>query len=310
MNKKILLITILLTITTTGCTLSNAKAGIIVKSQPSGKVYINDKEVGRTPYENKELQPGYYVVKIKSEQGEWTSDKIRILENTIYSINQELAPNSTEQAGEKISIEKGKGITIVTMPSQVTVSLNGVKQGNSPYLIPTVPEGEHEITLEKEGYITRKIKIRTKKDYKVVIEAQLKKEKLANTTVPSPIPEDTAVPSPTKQSTLQTTTTTSTSPTATAAGTLKTSPLPTPAKNSPTPAPDTAQGTKTITVLTTPTGWLRVRDKASIDGKEIAKINQGETYEYIQQLETGWTQIVLEDGTQGYVASRYVKVNK
>ena len=71
-----------------------------------------------------------------------------------------------------------------------------------------------------------------------------------------------------------------------------------------------ALGDKTVTILPTPTGWLRVRSKPGTDGEEIAKVNTGEKYAYIEQLDTGWTQIVLTDGTKGYVASKYVKVDK
>jgi PEGA domain len=284
----------------TGCSLGKSKAGIIVKSNPAGNVFINDKEVGVSPYQDENMAPGSYTVRIKSESGEWTSNKIRILENTIYNINRELAVNSSEQAGENVSIEKGKGITVVTLPSQVEVSLDGQKQGNTPYLIPSASEGEHEILLTKEGYVSRKIKIRARDDYKIVIEAQLKKEGTA-TTQPSPTaaPSSTASASPSAKATATAKASASVTPKASASATPKAS-----------VAASTAPGANTVTILDTPTGWLRVRDKAGIEGKEIAKVNTNESFPYEEQLDSGWTLIVMADGTKGYVASRYVKVNK
>lgn len=279
----------------TGCTLGKSNAGLVVKSEPNGTVFINDKEVGRTPYENKQLKPGSYIVKITSDQGEWTSNKIRILDNTIYNINRELAVNSADQAGENVSIEKGKGITVVTIPSQVEVSMDGQKQGNTPYLIPSVSEGDHEITLTKEGFITRKIKIRARNEFKIVIEAQLKRSGSASPEAspsPSPTNEASSAPSSSAKASPSGKATPSAKPSATAAASK---------------APVSGQS---VTILDTPTGWLRVRDKAGIEGKEIAKVNTGETYEYKERLDSGWTLIVLEDGSEGYVASRYVKVNK
>jgi hypothetical protein len=303
MYKKISAL-LLITVILTGCSLSKSKAGIIVKSEPTGTVYINDKEVGKSPYQDENMAPGSYTVKIKSDSGEWTSNKIRILENTIFNINRELAPNSSEQAGENVSIEKGKGITLVTLPSQVEVSLDGQKQGNTPYLIPSTSEGEHEILLTKEGYLTRKIKIRTRNDYKIVIEATLKKEGISTATPSaSPTPTITSSSQPSIKPTATAKPTTTVSPNASASATPK-------SFATASPSSTTAPGPNTVTIQTTPTGWLRVRDKAGIEGKEIAKVNTGETYPYDEQLDSGWTQITLTDGTKGYVASRYVKVNK
>jgi len=302
MFKKALSL-IILSLLLSSCTLGKSNAGLIVKSQPNGTVFLNDKEVGKTPYENKELQPGSYTVKVTSSSGEWTSNKIRILENTVYNINRELATNAANQAGENVSIEKGKGITVVTIPSQVEVSLDGQKQGNTPYLIPSVSPGEHEITLAKEGYSSRKIKIRARDVYKIVIEAQLKKDTEGATDAPAESASPSTSPSPSPSS----------SPSGSAKATATIKPTATP-RTTPTASPkatsQAATGEKTITILDTPTTWLRVRDKAGIEGKEIAKVNSGETFEYKDQLGTGWTLIVLADGTEGYVASRYVKVNK
>ncbi len=298
MYKKLLLVA-LTSLFIAGCTPKSGNAGIEIKSTPGAKVYVNDKNVGTTPYQNNKMTAGDYTIKLESESGTWSSGKIRINENTVFHISRELSLNAEDQAGENVSLEKGKGITVVTTPLQVEISLDGQKQGNSPYLIPSVTSGVHEIELTKEGYQSRKIKLKSFDGYKIVVEAQLKGETVS-VTQPSPSATASATPSATIKGTP------TPKPTATPKATATAKPS---AGASSSPAASVT-GEKTLTILSTPTGWLRVRSKPGTDGEEIAKVNTGETYTYIEQLDTGWTQIVLTDGTKGYVASKYVKIVK
>ena len=59
-----------------------------------------------------------------------------------------------------------------------------------------------------------------------------------------------------------------------------------------------------ITITDTPTGFLRVR--SSPGGEELTRVNPSDTYPLIQK-DSGWVQIVLEDGTLGWVSEQYVK---
>lgn len=65
----------------------------------------------------------------------------------------------------------------------------------------------------------------------------------------------------------------------------------------------------TVTILSTPTGFLRVRDAASLGGNEIAQVHPGETYPLVSQT-SGWFQIKLSDGKLGWVSSSYAQTNK
>lgn len=64
-----------------------------------------------------------------------------------------------------------------------------------------------------------------------------------------------------------------------------------------------AEPTKTITIKDTPTGFLRVRKTPG--GEEITKISPGEQYNLVKEA-IGWVQIVLEDGTSGWVSKQYI----
>lgn len=60
-----------------------------------------------------------------------------------------------------------------------------------------------------------------------------------------------------------------------------------------------------VTILDTPTGFLRVRSDPSLGGTEIAQVKPGEQYVFDEE-QNGWTQITLSNGQKGWVSSSYV----
>lgn len=64
---------------------------------------------------------------------------------------------------------------------------------------------------------------------------------------------------------------------------------------------------KTAKIKDTPTGWLRVRSEPSLDGAEIARVNSTEEYKVLEEQE-GWTKIQINETTQGWVSSDYVEI--
>ena len=61
-----------------------------------------------------------------------------------------------------------------------------------------------------------------------------------------------------------------------------------------------------VLILQTPTGFLRVRDQASLNGSEIAQVNPGETYQLLDE-QNGWYQIKLNNGKTGWVSADYAQ---
>lgn len=71
---------------------------------------------------------------------------------------------------------------------------------------------------------------------------------------------------------------------------------------SPVPSPSQNQ----VTILNTQTGFLRVREEATISSLQIGTVNPGEKYELISE-KNGWFEIKLKDGKTGWVSSQYAK---
>lgn len=61
-----------------------------------------------------------------------------------------------------------------------------------------------------------------------------------------------------------------------------------------------------IIILQTPTGFLRVRDQASLGGNEVAQVKPGETYPLLNE-QTDWFQIKLSSTQSGWISSQYAQ---
>lgn len=75
----------------------------------------------------------------------------------------------------------------------------------------------------------------------------------------------------------------------------------------PSPSPEPAQ--KMVEILTTPTGFLRVRGEPSTSGAELGQVEPGKTYKYVDtDTATGWFKIEYEAGKEGWVSNDYAKI--
>jgi uncharacterized protein YgiM (DUF1202 family) len=61
-----------------------------------------------------------------------------------------------------------------------------------------------------------------------------------------------------------------------------------------------------VKILTTPTGYLNLRNAASLNGTRTGKVYPDEIYEYTA-TENGWYNLVLPDGKAGWVYGEYVE---
>ncbi len=75
------------------------------------------------------------------------------------------------------------------------------------------------------------------------------------------------------------------------------------------PAPvasKSAEAQQNVTILSTPTGFLRVRENPSVSSAQVGEVTPGEHLEVIAQRE-GWYEIKLKDGKTGWISSDYAK---
>ena len=61
-----------------------------------------------------------------------------------------------------------------------------------------------------------------------------------------------------------------------------------------------------IEILSTPTGFLRVREESTTSSPEIGRVTPGEEFELLEEDEEGnWYKIKLDDDKEGWISSQY-----
>lgn len=228
-------------------------SGIFVISTPTeATVYLDSKEVGKTPYDEKNLDVKDYTLKIEKGGAAWQG-RVKLIEGTVTVVNRDIASDSASSAGETLTLDKGKGLTVISIPTDSDVEIDGKSYGKTPVSI-DIAAGDHMIVVSHTGYFKRSIQARLPENFNMTVSVDLALAEADLTAIQTPVTTQTAE----------------------------------------------------VLVKNTPTGFLRVRDKASLAGKEIAQVKPGDTLILLEELGS-WDKVRLSDGTEGFVSSVYVE---
>lgn len=266
MKKTILLTLVLISVLALAIQLSSAQlkqffgidltSGINITSIPEGAtVFVDDIEVGKTPYEMKDLKAQEYVVKLVKDESLWQG-KVKLIGGSLTLVNRELSKDVSSSAGEVLALEKGKGITLISNPSGSDIEIDGKDYGKTPLSV-DISDGDHIIVVGHANYIKRSIKANLPKGYNLTISVDLALSEADLTSVNIPV--------------------------------INTTPM--------------------VVVKSTPTGFLRVREKPTTSGKEITRVKPGDELVLLEELGV-WYRIKLPDGKEGYVSANYVEKKK
>ncbi len=118
-----------------------------VKTVPVGAaVYINEKWVGKTPYENRGLPAGKYHLAIRQNGYEDYTEHVKIILNKTKIISKQLIAN------KNLTENPSGRVRIITKPAGASVYLNGGFVGSTPYENNKLPTGSYKILIKKTGY--------------------------------------------------------------------------------------------------------------------------------------------------------------
>lgn len=293
--KKILLIIIPLfliaSIIAVAFYLSNKKherGALQVTSIPKSTVYIDGKSLGQTPLcrcdDATMLSVGDYTIKLVPQDSSLSPFEGKItISPSVLTVVDKTFGKGAESSGSIITLSKIDDKTkvqllIVSFPDKADVQVDSVPSGSTPLLLDNVAESDHELTLTKNGYTDKSLRIRTVVGYKLIATVFLGISSDLNST-------SSASPSANV----------SVSPTASASSSSK----------SPS-ATSTASSSAQIVILETPTGFLRVRDDASLNAAEIGRVLPDATFSLLDEKD-GWYEIKLPNGTTGWVSNQYAK---
>lgn len=161
------------------------KSGISVMSEPrDAKVFLNNQEVGKTPYEDQSLEPKEYLVKIEKDGMVWQG-KVKLKTQTLTVVNRELSSDQGFGAGEILTLDKGKGLTVVSNPSGAEIEVDGKPYGTTPLSV-DIPPGEHSISFHHPNYLKRDIKALIPSNFNLTVSVDLLLSEADLTTIPTP----------------------------------------------------------------------------------------------------------------------------
>lgn len=250
----------------------NEQGALQVTASPKSKVYLNDKLIGETPLckceANDMVKTGEYTIRLVP-QGSGLSEfreKITITKSVLTVVDRKFGKGATSEGS--------------------VITLQPLKDSNSrELLILSIPD-RSEVLLDNtaSGFSPLLLRDITESDHELTVKKSGYEDKKVRIRTPNGykliatiylgIDEDgvsnTPTPSP------------SASPSAT-----------------PTPVVE-----QSVTILQTPTGFLRVRKTSTVSGEEIGQVEPGDSYPLLDEA-NGWYKIRLTDGQEGWISSQY-----
>jgi hypothetical protein len=257
----------------------NQKGALQITSSPISKVYLNNKYIGRTPLCQCDtadmVATGEYIIRLVPLDTHLKEfqEKITITPSVLTVVDRKFGTNAQSE-GSIISLEplenKQKSeLLVVSFPQGANVALDGQNIGQTPIVSDNPTESDHTITVTKEGYNEKEVRIRTPISYKLTVSIYL----------------GTGTTDLTASNAAQTATQ--------AASEMASTPS----------ATQTAKEQK-VTILDTPTGFLRVREKPSTSAAEVGKVIPKKSYLLNNEV-YGWYEITTEYGATGWISSQY-----
>ncbi len=250
------------------------RGALQVTSNPKSKVYLDGKLIGETPLckcdADQTIQAGSYTIKLIPVQGNFRSfeEKITISSSVLTVVDRTFGEGAFS-SGSIISLVKlnekdETELSVVTFPDKAILTLDNSQS----------PSGVSPLLLKDLTESDHELKV-SKEGYidKVLRIRTIKGYRLEATVTLSVLPDvssSSAFPeiSPTE-----------------------------------TPVEEASPSAK-VTILQTPTGFLRVREDATTASTEITRVNPGEEYEFLDE-KNGWYKIKLNDSEEGWVSGQY-----
>lgn len=268
-----------------------APAALQIATIPPSVIFIDGVQVGTTGemgYIDDKIEPGEHTIRLVPETDDenlisWEG-KVNLTSGVMVVINQVLADSQTNSSGEILTLEKigsrdKSSLSVISVPDNMVIKIDGEPEGFTPKTFDDWQPGSYQVMVGSagSGYQGKTISAKTIAGYRLIVNVQLAKEIEG-------IEEATASA---EEKELE----------------QETTPMPE-AEGTPTPELERPY----VKIKDTPTGWLRVREGSSTGDSELAKVEPGETYPYLEEEENGWYKIEYEEGKEGWISSTYAEL--
>ncbi|PIR98940.1 hypothetical protein COT87_02155 [Candidatus Collierbacteria bacterium CG10_big_fil_rev_8_21_14_0_10_44_9] len=286
--KKLLTI-IIASILLGGCTLRDLfvklPAGLEISTNPPATVFINGENKGSTPYNNKDMKPGTYTIKmipISESNLPSYETKLNLISKASTIISRNFAQSELDSSGYTLQLQEdlsgGTFLSVISDPDTINITIDDKPNGFTPLSKLSISPGSHSLHVTSPGYMEQAISVNVVKNYNLIVNFKLAGQTITLT------PQYPATPSASLA-------------------------LPSPASvGAPSISPTIPK--PYVVIGETGTGWLRIRKEASGSSEELGKANTGEKLKYLgESTELGWHKIEFE-GAPGWVSGKYVTLIK
>jgi len=245
---------------------SKPKAGLRIETTPASLVFVDDVQVGLTPFEKQFPSKEVLIKLIPQSTSSAISSyqtRVRLTDGVTSVVRRNFSVPDSQSSGESVSFQTEPDgtspISVITSePDSATVFVDGRSQGLSPIIISDVLSGEHQLALSAPGYEPRTISLKNPAGYRTQVSVKLALLSVMPTPIPTPIPATTEAK------------------------------------------------LKTVKISETPTGFLRVRTAPNSSASESGQVKPGETYPLLNQLTGWYQiKISLPSTSSGWISSQF-----
>ena len=282
------------------------KSGLqVITDGTNASVYLNDTYVEKTPFIDRELNPGEYIIKIQPDDPNLIpyENTVTLRPGLLTVVTWKLAERPEFSGGviyemEPINSKNKSEISFVTIPDGAIVSVGEQEKSFSPVIISDVVAGHTEFEVSLPSYESQKHTINAVEGYRMLVTVKLAK---VNLNAPS---KDVVMENTEQLDSEDTTLETTQSATireATTAATQKTDKEPT------TKLTEKKVTIKTTNFFVNEEEVLRVRDFPGATGKELGFATVGKSYSYLGETKNNWFKINF-NGDSGWVSAQYAEL--
>lgn len=259
------------------------KGALQIITNVKAKVFLNGSEIGIAPLckctENETLAAGTYDLRIEPKDTSLAafSTKITINGGVLTAVERTFLPGAFASASiltlEKITSKKPE-LIITTLPDKAIITIDSEAKGITPFQIGDLSISEHELKISKEGFQEKTLQIKMIANHRLIVEAYLGTQGADEQPLQKPDENIVIEKKEAEAEKLETIT----------------------------------EVGKTVTILNTPNGFLRVRSGAGTSFSEVTRVNSGETFKLVSQ-NSGWIEIKLENNTTGWISGEFAEIN-
>lgn len=258
----------------------------VITNEIEASLFLNDVHLDQSPYINRKIQPGRYVLRIVPDNSDLMTVElpITLTANTLTAVFWKPASTLEESSGvvyelEQTSNRKQTELQIISEPNEAIIHFGNRDQEFAPHLFTDLETGTHSIKLSLPSYETQEQKFNLTTGYRLKITAHLGREST------KPEKEDSGTEEVNTEENVE------------------------------------EQESPTNHVVIQSTNFfqqekevLRVRDTSSASGTSVGFVEVEQKYTFFEE-ENDWYKISFKDAIgndvkEGWVSGQYLEVNR